>query len=108
MKQAMFWEVKNEDKGIVQCHLCPRHCILRKDELGFCKTRKNIDGTLYTLAHDGHMVNDISIDPIVKKPLYHFLPGSMALSFWTAGCNMRWFLLSRHFAPEGKHRHRWT
>ena len=72
-------------KGI-KCKLCPHACILKEGEVGECRTRKNIDGVLYTLAYGNPCA--IHIDPIEKKPLYHFFPGSGSLSIATAGCNL--------------------
>jgi len=88
MKEAMFWEKKDESKKIVQCHICPRNCVIKEGQLGFCRARKNVDGTLYSIAY-GKVANGLAIDPIEKKPFYHFLPGSTAMSFGTAGCNLR-------------------
>lgn len=85
MKEAMFWVKKG---NAVQCNICPRNCVIKEGELGFCHARKNVEGTLYALSY-GKVVNGLSIDPIEKKPLYHFLPGTPVLSFGTAGCNLR-------------------
>ena len=84
MKEAMFY--KKLGNGLVQCQLCPRKCIIKKGETGECRVRKNIDGKLYSLVY-GHPVA-VAIDPIEKKPLYHFLPGSSIFSIGTAGCNL--------------------
>ena len=99
MAKAMFWSrVKNgKDVG---CELCPRNCIIPDGKAGFCKVRKNIDGTLYALTF-GRPVS-ISVDPIEKKPLYHFLPGTDILSVATYGCNLACkhcqnFSISREF-----------
>ncbi|MBC7328158.1 AmmeMemoRadiSam system radical SAM enzyme [bacterium] len=83
MKEAMFWEGKEDNK--VQCHLCPHNCLLSKGEIGNCKARQNIDGKLYSLVWG--KVSSIALDPIEKKPLYHFYPGSYILSLGTFGCN---------------------
>ncbi len=72
-------------KGI-KCKLCPHTCILKEGEVGQCRTRKNIDGVLYCLAYGNPCA--IHVDPIEKKPLNHFLPGSRSLSIATAGCNL--------------------
>ncbi len=69
----------------VQCLLCPRECVVANGNKGFCRTRKNIDGDYYTLVHSNPC--SLHIDPIEKKPLFHFLPGTTALSLATAGCN---------------------
>jgi len=72
-------------KKSVKCLLCPRACIVPDKKRGFCRVRENRDGEYYSLAHSNPCA--IHIDPIEKKPLFHFLPGSTALSIATAGCN---------------------
>ena len=84
MKEARFYTVE-KDK-MVRCTLCPRYCLLRPGQNGFCYVRKNIDGKLYLLAYGKPYA--VNVDPIEKKPLFHFLPGSRILSIGTAGCNM--------------------
>lgn len=69
-----------------ECLICPRNCKLAPDQHGFCSVRQNIDGQI-TLTTYGYTTG-LAIDPIEKKPLYHFLPGSDVLSFGTLGCNM--------------------
>ncbi len=84
MKEALYYKkLKNK---IVNCNLCPANCVIKQGNFGNCGARKNIDGKLYSLVY-GKPVS-ISIDPIEKKPLYHFFPGSFALSIGTLGCNM--------------------
>jgi pyruvate formate lyase activating enzyme len=73
------------DNKKVHCHLCPHNCIIAPDKLGICGIRKNIDGKLYTLMYA--RASSVAIDPIEKKPLYHFYPGSQILSIGTYGCN---------------------
>jgi pyruvate formate lyase activating enzyme len=80
---AKYWE--NINDTTVRCLLCPNYCVIQEGQVGICKDRKNIDGKLYSLSY-GRIVA-INIDPIEKKPLYHFLPMSTILSFGTAGCN---------------------
>ena len=84
MKEALFWKKKNSE---VQCQLCPRNCSIAKDNWGFCRARKNVNGKLISMVY-GRAIGP-NIDPIEKKPLYHFLPGSASFSFGTAGCNLR-------------------
>lgn len=84
MKKAMFFQKKD---GKIQCQLCPRKCIISEGKTGFCGVRKNIDGTVYTLVYD--KIYSMGIDPIEKKPLHHFAPGSHTLSICTVGCNFR-------------------
>jgi pyruvate formate lyase activating enzyme len=70
--------------GIVKCLLCAQGCILHPDERGRCRARINVNGEMRSLVY-GHPVT-IHIDPIEKKPFYHFLPGSSAFSLATSGC----------------------
>ncbi len=83
MKKAKYFEKIN--KKDVKCTLCPHNCIIKPNHLGICNVRKNIDGTLYSLVYE-HPCS-IGIDPIEKKPLYHFFPGNKTLSIATIGCN---------------------
>ncbi len=71
----------------VQCLLCPHFCVLNEGQTGICRTRQNVGGTLYSNAYGNAC--SVAVDPIEKKPLYHFLPGSRILSIATAGCNLR-------------------
>ncbi len=84
MKEAGYYK-KLKDETI-QCLLCPKNCVIKKGSYGFCNARKNIDGKLYSVVYSNPCA--VHIDPIEKKPLYHFLPGSEALSIGTAGCNL--------------------
>jgi pyruvate formate lyase activating enzyme len=83
-KEALFYERLPDGK--VRCTLCPQNCKIAPGKAGFCGARKNIDGTLYTLIYN--KVSSIAMDPIEKKPLYHFYPGTQVLSVGTYGCNM--------------------
>lgn len=85
MKEALYWE-KLDDKR-VRCNLCRHRCIIHEGKAGICGVRKNLGGRLYSLNYA--KVVAIHIDPIEKKPLYHFLPGSPALSIACVGCNFR-------------------
>jgi len=71
----------------VQCNLCPNNCLLEPDDRGHCRNRVNKDGTLYTLAYGNPCA--LHVDPIEKKPLFHFLPGTRSFSLATAGCVLR-------------------
>ncbi len=84
-KVASYW-IKKEGKT-VQCQNCPHGCILKDGQRGFCRVRENRDGKLYTLSYGNPC--SVHIDPIEKKPLYHFFPGTNAYSIATAGCNLR-------------------
>ncbi|MCK5548369.1 MAG: AmmeMemoRadiSam system radical SAM enzyme [Thermoplasmata archaeon] len=83
-KEAMFWE---KDGSKVRCDLCPHKCHIAEGKAGICRVRENRDGTLYTLIY-GKMTS-MNPDPIEKKPLFHFHPGSESLSFGTIGCNFK-------------------
>ncbi len=80
--EARFFETLKEMK--VQCRLCPHYCIIGEGEQGECNLRENRGGTLVTLSY-GRTVT-VNIDPIEKKPLYHFMPGSLILSIGPNGC----------------------
>ncbi len=71
----------------VQCRVCQRRCVIPKGERGYCLTRENVDGTLYSLVYG--LVASLAISPIEKKPMFHFYPGSRWLSIGTLGCNFR-------------------
>ncbi|MDD3594693.1 MAG: AmmeMemoRadiSam system radical SAM enzyme [Candidatus Gastranaerophilales bacterium] len=70
----------------VKCTICPRECNLKEGQEGFCHVRKNIGGNIVLTTYGYN--TGLAIDPIEKKPLYHFYPGSSVLSFGTLGCNM--------------------
>ncbi len=82
---AKHW--KKLDDGRVRCELCPHRCVLKEGQVGVCRVRKNIDGKLYTFNYGS--VSSMAVDPIEKKPLFHFKPTSQVLSLATVGCNMR-------------------
>jgi pyruvate formate lyase activating enzyme len=81
---ARFFE-KMDNKAI-QCRLCFRQCILEPGDIGECEVRINRDGTLFTMAYGNP--GAVNVDPIEKKPLFHYLPGTMAYSIATVGCNI--------------------
>lgn len=83
MKEAMFWD-KLEDEQI-RCELCAHHCNIKEGKRGLCNVREYRERKLYSLVY-GKAASLVS-DPIEKKPLYHFFPGTYALSFGTMGCN---------------------
>lgn len=85
-KEALFYD-KLPNK-VVQCRLCPRNCVIPEGRRGFCGVRENRNGILYTLSY-GRLVSLNDIDPIEKKPLFHFLPGTRTFSLATAGCNLK-------------------
>jgi len=81
----MFYEKKEENR--LRCLLCPHKCIIGQNKKGVCGVRKNIGGDLFSLIYG--KASSINVDPIEKKPLYHFLPGTGALSLGTIGCNFK-------------------
>lgn len=84
MKIAQFW-IKKE--GRIQCQLCNHYCLISEGKTGICAVRKNINGQLYSLVY-AKLITE-NIDPIEKKPFFHFLPGSLSYSIATVGCNFR-------------------
>jgi pyruvate formate lyase activating enzyme len=87
LHEARWWET--DPAGKVHCYLCPRHCHIGEGQAGFCFIRVNQGGKLYSLGYASPAA--IQIDPIEKKPLNHFLPGTRIFSMGTAGCNMGCF-----------------
>jgi pyruvate formate lyase activating enzyme len=85
MKQALFQ--KKEESGKVRCGLCNHRCLIELGKRGLCAVRENREGTLYSLVYDKVIAQNI--DPIEKKPLFHFLPGSRSYSLAAPGCNFR-------------------
>jgi pyruvate formate lyase activating enzyme len=87
LHEARWWE--SDPNGRVHCFLCPRHCHIGEGQSGFCFIRVNRGGKLYSLGYGAPAA--LQIDPIEKKPLNHFLPGTRVFSMGTAGCNMGCF-----------------
>ncbi|MBK7105371.1 MAG: AmmeMemoRadiSam system radical SAM enzyme [Ignavibacteriae bacterium] len=83
-KLAKWWELQSNGK--ILCTLCPRYCTIGNGQKGFCYIRENIDNNLYSIGYG--RPTGFAIDPVEKKPLSHFLPGTQILSFGTAGCNL--------------------
>ena len=81
---ARWWKALPD--GWAECGVCPRACRISEDERGTCGTRENRKGKLYTLVHSRPC--SLAVDPVEKKPFFHVLPGSTALSLATAGCNL--------------------
>jgi pyruvate formate lyase activating enzyme len=84
LKEAMLSEKEDAE---VKCNICAHHCSIAEDKYGICRTRQNIGGKLYT--HIYGSVSSAHVDPIEKKPLYHFFPGSLIFSLGTISCNFR-------------------
>jgi pyruvate formate lyase activating enzyme len=85
LKKALFWEPREEDR--VQCNLCSHRCTIRPGRRGLCNVRENRGGVLYSLVYGKTTAQ--AVDPIEKKPLYHFLPGTKTFSIATRGCNFK-------------------
>ncbi len=85
LKEAVLWD-KLDDKK-VRCKLCAWRCVIGEGKLGHCAVRKNIDGILYSFVY--YKVCSANVDPIEKKPLFHFQPGSRSFSISTPGCNFQ-------------------
>lgn len=85
MKEAQFYEKLDQD--LVRCFLCAHFCRIKDGKFGFCGVRQNIGGILFTQSY-GRVVA-AGVDPVEKKPLYHFLPGSSSFSIAAVGCNFR-------------------
>ncbi|MFO7783385.1 MAG: AmmeMemoRadiSam system radical SAM enzyme [Desulfatiglandales bacterium] len=83
MKEAYLY--KKTDKGGVQCSLCNHRCRIKEGKKGICGVRENHGGTLFSLVYGKVIARHV--DPIEKKPLFHFLPGSLSYSMATVGCN---------------------
>lgn len=95
LKEALFYQTKEE---IVFCSLCPNLCVIKPNEKGLCKNKINIEGKLYTLAFDNPC--SIQIDPIEKKPIYHFFPTSKVFSISTGGCNFSCLNCQNHYISQ--------
>jgi pyruvate formate lyase activating enzyme len=85
MKEAMIYERLEGEE--VKCHLCNHNCLIKNHQRGICAVRENNAGVLYSLVY-GKVISS-NVDPIEKKPLFHFLPESTSFSIATAGCNFR-------------------
>jgi pyruvate formate lyase activating enzyme len=79
--------VKSLSEGAVQCQVCEHFCAIKPGEAGKCGVRRNVDGTLYLVVYGEPIA--VHVDPIEKKPLFHFMPGGNVLSIGTYGCNFR-------------------
>ena len=83
MKEARYYDIL--DEGRVKCKLCPFYCVIDREKTGLCKSRKNINGKLYSLIYSKYTGSPF--DPIEKKPLFHFYPNWKIMSLGTLGCN---------------------
>lgn len=98
-KEALFYE-KKTDK--VNCKLCPHNCMIPVAAKGKCNVRVNKEGRLYAINYGE--ITSISQDPIEKKPLYHFKPGSNILSIGSFGCNFKCEFCQNHLISQGRAR----
>jgi len=87
MFEALFYTLL--ENGKIKCRLCPHECIVNDGKSGLCNVRKNVNGKLYSFVYGNPVA--IHLDPVEKKPLYHFFPGTRILSIGTFGCNMKCF-----------------
>ncbi|WP_240194287.1 AmmeMemoRadiSam system radical SAM enzyme [Desulfopila inferna] len=88
LKEAMLYErMEGKEDNRVHCFLCNHHCKISDSKFGICRVRQNRNGTLYTHVYGETIA--ANVDPIEKKPLYHFLPGSNSFSIATKGCNFQ-------------------
>ena len=85
MKECRYYQ--RLDDGRVECLLCPHHCHIANGKTGICQSRRNVDGKLFSEVYGKPC--SLAIDPIEKKPLYHFHPGTECLSIACTGCNFR-------------------
>jgi len=101
MREAMLYHKLDADEVI--CDLCIHRCRIRPGRRGICGVRVNEGGGLFTLVYD--QVAAIEVDPVEKKPFFHFQPGSFSLSIATVGCNMRCLYCQNHYLsqrPKGR------
>lgn len=96
LKEAMLYEKLAEGK--VKCHLCSHRCVIFPGKRGICQVRENRDGTLYSLVY-GKIVS-AAIDPIEKKPLFHFHPSTASYSIATVGCNFHCLHCQNHYISQ--------
>jgi pyruvate formate lyase activating enzyme len=83
LKEALHWEALSQ--GNVRCYLCPNTCVILPGKQGICRVRENREGRLYSVNYG--QVASLGLDPVEKKPLFHFHPGGLVLSIGTYGCN---------------------
>ena len=85
LHEAMLYDRLSDER--VQCRLCAQHCLIPEGRTGICRVRQNQGGTLYSLVYARLIAQ--AVDPIEKKPLSHYLPGTSSFSIATPGCNFR-------------------
>ncbi len=99
MKQAGWWMPDTGNN--VRCTLCPKTCLIGEGETGFCCVRKNTGGVLYSLAYG--IPAALQVDPITKKPLRHYLPGTKTFSVGSFGCNLGCVFCQNHQLSRGEY-----
>jgi pyruvate formate lyase activating enzyme len=97
MKESYLY--KKLDNKKVQCTTCAHNCVIESAKRGICGVRENVDGKLFALNYNKAIA--VNIDPIEKKPLFHFLPGTQSLSIATVGCNLRCSNCQNHGISQG-------
>ena len=101
MNECRYFQRLEDDT--VECQLCPHHCRIAKGRVGRCRSRRNLDGVLVSEVYGKPCA--LAIDPVEKKPLYHFHPGTTCLSIACTGCNFRCLNCQNHdisqVAPDG-------
>jgi len=104
MKEAVLYQKLKDN--FVRCNLCSHRCLIANGKRGICSVRENQSGTLYSLVYG--LAIAANVDPIEKKPLFHFLPGTKSFSIATAGCNFRcsfcqnWQISQINKGPSGQ------
>lgn len=89
--EAKYYTSEN---GTVRCSLCPHRCTIAEGKSGICRTRKNVEGKLLAISYG--VVSALALDPIEKKPLFHYYPGSKILSLGSVGCNLKCQFCQNH------------
>lgn len=95
---ARWWQPEDD---AIRCQLCPRKCRIPEDKNGYCGIRRNIRGQLYSLAYGRPVA--LQVDPIEKKPLAEFMPGTWTFSLGTYGCNLGCVFCQNHHLSRGQY-----
>jgi len=101
MHEAMLYDRLTDDR--VRCRVCSHRCVIEPGERGVCAVRENVDGTLVSLVYGRLIARDV--DPIEKKPLYHFYPGTRAYSIASVGCNFTCLHCQNHYISQYPREH---
>ena len=99
LKEGLLYGPAAKPKGAVKCKLCSHYCAIPEGRLGFCCVRCNRGGKLYSLSYGKS--TGFEMDPVEKKPFFHFKPGTRCLSFGTPGCNQRCSFCQNWFLSQG-------